>query len=57
MPFLMELDDAIPHFLNAIERKKKFAAFPWQLATVVRLGKVMPAWLYDRVADRARYRE
>ena len=57
MPFLMELDDAIPLLIRAIEKKKRFAAFPWQLATVVRLGKFMPAWLYDRVADRARYRE
>lgn len=57
MPFLMELDDAIPLFIRAIEKKKKFAAFPWQLATIVRAGKIMPAWLYDRIAGRARYRE
>jgi NADP-dependent 3-hydroxy acid dehydrogenase YdfG len=57
MPFLMELDDAIPMFLKAIENKQKFAAFPWQLAAVVRAGNVFPAWLYDRVAGRARFRE
>jgi short-subunit dehydrogenase len=57
MPFLMELDDAIPLFLKAIEKRKRFAAFPWQLATVVRAGKFMPGWLYDRIAGRARYRE
>jgi short-subunit dehydrogenase len=57
MPFLMELKDAIPHFLRAIEKRKKFAAFPWQLATIVRAGKFMPTWLYDRIAGRARYRE
>jgi NADP-dependent 3-hydroxy acid dehydrogenase YdfG len=57
MPFLMELDDAIPHFISAIEGRKKFAAFPWPLATIVRAGKFMPAWLYDRIAGRARYRE
>ena len=57
MPFLMELDVAIPHFLRAIEKKKKFAAFPWQLATIVRLGKFMPSWLYDKISSRARYRE
>ncbi len=57
MPFIMELDDAIPHFIRAIENKKRFAAFPWQLATIVRLGKFMPSWLYDRIAGRARYRE
>ncbi len=56
MPFLMELDDAVPHFLRAIERKKKFAAFPWQLATIVRLGRFMPAAIYDRMAGRAKYR-
>jgi short-subunit dehydrogenase len=57
MPFLMDLEAAIPLFLKAIEKKKKFAAFPWQLATIVRAGKLMPAWLYDRIAGRARYRE
>jgi len=57
MPFLMELDDAIPHFIKAIEKRKRFAAFPWQLATIVRAGKFMPSWLYDRIAGRARYRE
>jgi len=57
MPFLMELEDAVPMFIKAIEKKKRFAAFPWQLATVVRAGKFMPAWLYDRIAGKARYRE
>jgi short-subunit dehydrogenase len=57
MPFLMELEDAIPLFLNAIEKKKKFAAFPWQLATVVRLLKFLPAAIYDKFAGRARFRE
>lgn len=56
MPYLMELDDAIPHFIRAIEKKKKFAAFPWQLATLVRAGRIFPAWLYDRIAGRANYR-
>jgi short-subunit dehydrogenase len=57
MPFLMELDEAIPLFIKAIEKRKKFAAFPWQLATIVRAGKFMPAGMYDRIAGRARYRE
>ena len=57
MPFIMDLDDAIPYFIRAIESKKRFAAFPWPLAQFVRLGMIMPAWLYDRVAGRARYRE
>jgi NADP-dependent 3-hydroxy acid dehydrogenase YdfG len=57
MPFLMELEDAIPLFLNAIEKRKKFAAFPWQLAAIVKAGKIFPAWLYDRVAGGTNFRE
>lgn len=57
MPFLLELEDAIPKFISAIEKKKKFAAFPWQLATIVRAGRIFPTWLYDRIAGKARFRE
>ncbi len=57
LPFLMKLENAIPLFIRAIEKKKRFAAFPWQLATVVRLGRVFPGWLYDRIAGGANYRE
>lgn len=57
MPFLMELEDSIPKFISAIENRKKFSAFPWQLATIVRIARFFPAWLYDRIGQRARYRE
>jgi len=57
MPFLMELDDAIPYFRRAIERKKRFAAFPWQLATLVRIARFLPAKWYDAGAGRASFRE
>ncbi len=57
MPFIMELEDSIPHFLNAIEKRKKFAAFPWQIATFVRLARFFPAALYDRIAGKTKYRE
>ena len=57
MPYIMELEDAIPYFISAIERKKYFSAFPWQLATLVRAGKFMPVWLYDRISGSTRFRE
>lgn len=57
MPFLMELEDSMPHFINAIEKRIKFASFPWQLAAFVWSGKIFPAWLYDKVAGRAKFRE
>lgn len=57
MPFLMELDYAVGKILGAIERKRKTYAFPWQLASIVRLGMVMPTALYDRIAARSSFRE
>ena len=57
LPFLMQLDDAIPLFIRAIEKKKRFSAFPWQLATFVRLGRMFPGWLYDKIAGNTNYRE
>lgn len=57
MPFLMELDYAVNKIIRAIEKKRKSYAFPWQLASIVRLGMLMPIPLYDRVATRRSYRE
>jgi short-subunit dehydrogenase len=57
MPFLMELDDAVGRIVRAIEKRKKSYAFPWQLATIVRLGMVMPIFMYDWIARRNSYRE
>ena len=57
MPFLMELDDAVKKIVRAIEKHKKSYAFPWQLASIVRLGMVMPTFMYDRIASRNSFRE
>ena len=58
MPYLMELDDAIPKIVSAIEKGRKSIAFPWQLATVVvRAGMLMPAFMYDWIAARNSFRE
>ena len=57
MPFLMELDDSIPLFLRAIEKRKRFVAFPWQLASIVRLGLTFPGALYDKIAGSRNYRQ
>lgn len=57
MPFLLELDDAVKKILRAIEKKKKTFAFPWQLATIVRLGMIMPTFLYDQISRKNSFRE
>lgn len=57
MPYLMELDYAVQKIIGAIERGKRSYSFPWQLATIVRAGLVMPAAMYDWIAARNSYRE
>ena len=57
MPYLMELDTAVEKIIRAIEKRKKSYAFPWQLASIVRLSMVMPIFMYDRIAARNSYRE
>jgi len=57
MPFLMELDDAVTKIVRAIEKEKKSYAFPWPLANFVRLGMIMPNFMYDRIAGRTKFRE
>jgi short-subunit dehydrogenase len=57
MPYLMELDDAVKKIVSAIEKGKKTYAFPWQLASIVRLGMVMPNFMYDWIAVRNSFRE
>ena len=57
MPYLMELDDAVSKILMAIEKGKKSYAFPWQLATIVRSSLLMPAGVYDWIAERNSFRE
>ena len=57
MPFLMELDVAVEKILRAIEKKRKSYAFPWQLASVVRAGLIMPTSMYDWISRRNSFRE
>ena len=57
MPYLMELDVGVKKIVWAIEKGKKIYSFPWQLATVVRAGLIMPVAMYDWIAARNNFRE
>jgi len=57
LPYLMELDDAVGKMVRAIEKRRKRYSFPWQLATIVRIGMVMPIWMYDRISRKNSFRE
>lgn len=57
MPFLMELEDAVKKMARAIEKRRKRYSFPWQLATIVRAGMIMPIWMYDQISRANSFRE
>jgi short-subunit dehydrogenase len=57
LPWFLELEPAVKKMVNAIEKRKKSYAFPWQLAMIVRSGMVMPSALYDWIASRNSFRE
>lgn len=57
MPYLMELDDAVGKMVRAIEKRRKQYSFPWQLATIVRAGMIMPIWMYDKISRANSFRE
>lgn len=57
LPYLQELDQAVKKMVSAIEKRRKTYSFPWQLATIVRAGMVMPIWMYDRISRKNSFRE
>ena len=52
MPHLLEPGVASTRILWAIERRKAFHAFPWQLAWRLRLLKLLPRDWQDRIIRR-----
>ena len=57
LPWLMEVEEAVDKILRATEARKKSYAFPWQLATIVRAGMIMPNFMYDWLSRRNSLRE
>jgi NAD(P)-dependent dehydrogenase (short-subunit alcohol dehydrogenase family) len=49
MPFLMSVDVAAHKIARAIERKKSFYVFPWQMRWMGRALKGVPRPIYDRL--------
>ncbi len=47
MPFLWPVDRAARHIARRLERAPAVIAFPWPLVVATRIGRVLPAWLYD----------
>jgi short-subunit dehydrogenase len=53
MPFLMDADRFAEKTADAIERKVRYATFPWQMRIAGALMHALPRWLYDALAERA----
>ena len=53
MPFLLPADEAARRIARAIAARRRLAVIPWQMALVSIPLRLMPGWLYDRLAARA----
>jgi len=53
MPFLLPADEAARRFARAIDARRRLVVIPWQMAIAGRILRVLPGWLYDRMAARA----
>jgi short-subunit dehydrogenase len=53
MPFLLTADQIAPRIARAIAAKRRVAVIPWQMSLVTSVMRVMPNWLYDRLASGA----
>ena len=53
MPFLISADEAAPKIARAIAARRRLAVIPWQMALVSVVLRLLPNWLYDRLASRA----
>jgi NAD(P)-dependent dehydrogenase (short-subunit alcohol dehydrogenase family) len=52
MPFLLDADEAARRIARAIAARRRLAVVPWQMALASYALRVLPPWLYDRVAAR-----
>ena len=53
MPFLLSADEGARRIARAIARRPRLAVVPWQMALVSLVLRLLPGWLYDRLAVRA----
>jgi short-subunit dehydrogenase len=53
MPFLLPAEESARRIARAIAARRRLAVIPWQMAAVSTLLRILPGWLYDRMAARA----
>lgn len=53
MPFLISADQGARKVARVIAARRRLVVIPWQMAAVSVLWRLLPRWLYDRIASRA----
>ena len=53
MPFILPVDEGARRIAWHIGRRTSYAVMPWQMAIVVKLLRVLPNWLFDRLFAHA----
>ncbi|MEI2417505.1 SDR family oxidoreductase [Orrella sp. JC864] len=53
MPFLMAPEAFARRAAAAIAQGRRYTVIPWQMGIVARLMRLLPGWLYDRLARNA----
>ncbi len=52
----MHVDDAVEHIKKGLHSSKFEIAFPWQLVTLLKIGRILPyrayLWLMSRIVAR-----
>jgi short-subunit dehydrogenase len=49
-PFMWSVDKTARHVVRRLDRAPAVVAFPWPVVFATRFARLLPAWVYDRVA-------
>jgi short-subunit dehydrogenase len=52
MPFIIKAEDAAARIIKGLRKQRFEVAFPWQLVTMLKLGRILPYGLYFKLAGR-----
>ena len=53
MPFIIPAEKAARIMANGLEKRKKEINYPWQMANLMRLARVLPNWAWDLAVSKA----
>jgi short-subunit dehydrogenase len=53
MPFIIPAEKAARIMANGLEKRKKEINYPWQMANMMRLARVLPNWAWDLVVSKS----